>query len=553
MCPHCPRQQHCQNVPSLHFQALRRHVRQADLPLLGSQLLGAAMAAARPAGSSLDVKRSRWRKFGAFLRAVSAGGGGNGAAEEDVLPGVPPAALRGLLVVEEDAARGTALVRAVNREHPVLVAHKPWPASAEAGVQAPGGEAAPGGAGGSASSSGGEAPFLPPILHEWLQPSAAAAAVCSYVAAAALRARRRPLGSVAPVRGMWLAEPSLQHSGAMPEAEPGTPLPQEWRALSRGSAAGRPPPILLTKAQAAAVFSEYVALRDLASLPDRRAIVVDDRLADAIFGAGKDVRSHAAAAAPLSKAQFPSLAPRVPAAGAAAVAPAVEDAWGGAGGEDEEEEEEDGDDEDEEDESAAAGGATGLPSPLDEPPVVPDPRSALPRDDAARLWLQRLSPFYSLTFPAAASDGPGRAGGSGGGCVGGDVVLKRGAPPVVRVYTRKLQASNGGGGVGGGPPIGHDTLLVTRMRHRHHHPRRPPSPLLPLPSGRPQTHDARSRPCAVPPGARARGQGGGAGLCSRGDDGALCDGPWRHGGCAAGARGDGRGEEEAVLQVRGVM
>lgn len=419
-------------------KALRRHVRQADLPLLGSQLLGAAMAAARPAGSSLDVKRSRWRKFGAFLRAVSAGGG-DARDGADVLPGVPAAALRGLLVVEEDAARGTALVRAVNREHPVLVAHKPWPATAEAGVQAPGGDAA---AGGGSASSSGEAPILPPILHEWLQPSAAAAAVCSYVAAAALRARRRPLGSVAPVRGMWLAEPSLQHSGTMPEAEPGVALPQEWRALARGSAAGRPPPVLFTKAQAAAVFSEYVALRDLAppSLPDRRTIVVDDRLADAIFGPGKGVRSHAAAAAPLSEALFPSLPPRAPAAGvSAAVSPAAEDAWGGGAGEAVDDDDDDTEDDDEEEEEAAAGGGAGLPSPLDEPPVVPDPRSALPRDDAARLWLQRLAPFYSLTFPAAASDGPGRAG--GGGCVGGDVVLKRGVPPVVRVYTRKLQAS----------------------------------------------------------------------------------------------------------------
>lgn len=411
-------------------------MRPGDLPLLGSQLLGQAMAAARPAGSTLDVKHTRWRKFGAFLRAVGGGEEGDaGAAKSgsaaaagggDVLPGVRPEALRGLLSVEEDAARGTALVRAVNRDHPLLLAHRPWPATAEAGAagSAPGrgGSSSDGGVGGAGDSAA--PPYRPPTLHEWLQPTAAAAALCSYVALAALRARRRPLGSVAPVRGMWLYEPSLQHSGAVPTVEPDAPLPQEWRALARGAAAGRPPPVLYTRAQAAAVLQEYVTLRGLGAA-DRHSVVADDRLADALFGPGKGVRSHTGAAAPLSEALFPSLPSR------GGHAEAAKDAWDDAGGDDGEEDS--GDKSSEPPES-------GLPSQLDEPFVSHDPRSAVPKDDAARLWLQRLTPHYSISFPAAAAAASGGAAGGGtASCVGADVVLKRGVPPTIRAYQRKLQ------------------------------------------------------------------------------------------------------------------
>lgn len=475
----------------LALQVLRRHLRPSDLPLLGSQLLGQAMAAARPAGSTLEVKRTRWRKFGAFLRAVNSSGAPESlGGAEDVMPGVSPAALAGLLVVEEDAARGTATVRAFNAQHPLVIAHKPWPAAAEAG-----GASAASGAGdsqaASASSSAAAAAtgdsYLPPVLHEWVQPSAAAAAVCSAVALSALRAGRRPLGSVAPARGMWLFEPSLQHSGTLPAADKGS---SESRMLARGPASGRAPPILFTRAQAAALLQEYIALRGLELRDNKRLVACDDRLADALLGQGQGVRSHAASAAPLSEAHFPSL-PGARAKPAPAMGPSVgggggsRDAWdddGGVAGAEKRDDEGKCAEDHGEEECSSDDDATEPWGPTDEPPVVPDPRSAIPKEEAAKLWLQRFTPFYSLTFPAHHAAAATSSASLGGGCVGCDAVLKKGVPPTVRVYTKKLQVRRLRAPKGLGLPFSQDR-----------------DPRLPRVSGWPQAHDPRRRPRPLPP------------------------------------------------------
>ena len=133
----------------LQCLAKKRHLPAHLLPILPSALLGSVMPSARPKGRELQVKRTSWKKFGAFLTAM---------------------VQEGLAVVDEEGRLASWDVG-----HPLLVGHRAWPASAEVGAQVQAeaasgaGEAfaaagAPGGGGGGSEQAvggrGGGAPSL---------------------------------------------------------------------------------------------------------------------------------------------------------------------------------------------------------------------------------------------------------------------------------------------------------------------------------------------------------------------------------------------------------
>ena len=140
----------------------RRHLPLHLLPILPSALLGSVMGAARPRGTHLLVKRTTWKKFSAFLAAM---------AEE------------GLLVLDSESR-----LVSWDAKHPLLTAHRAWPAAVECakeegegegeggGGGGGGGVGAAAGAGGSSSgssSSGGAVAWCPPTVTNYLMASRA--------------------------------------------------------------------------------------------------------------------------------------------------------------------------------------------------------------------------------------------------------------------------------------------------------------------------------------------------------------------------------------------
>lgn len=136
------------------LQALFRAVKDSDLPMNGSSLWSRFMLPSRPAGCTLDLKKSRHKKMGAFLKAYS---GDKHSA--------------GLLLIKEEK-NGEVLVTSINRGHQLLDEFRPLPVKATEGgsaaaLQTSEAESAPiepsplnpvtiGGGGGASSSSSHE-------------------------------------------------------------------------------------------------------------------------------------------------------------------------------------------------------------------------------------------------------------------------------------------------------------------------------------------------------------------------------------------------------------
>ncbi len=157
------------------LQALsrKRHLPPSLLPVLPAALLGSVMAGACPAGLRCDVKRTSWKKFGAFLAAMRATG-----------------------LIEVDAEGRLA---GWDEAHPLFVAHHGWPARVEAGAAGRSGggvgEGSGGGGGGGGGAAAGEPPapaapaaaaWAPPTAATYLRPTPAMGAVVTTVLLARL-------------------------------------------------------------------------------------------------------------------------------------------------------------------------------------------------------------------------------------------------------------------------------------------------------------------------------------------------------------------------------
>ena len=93
------------------LQALKLCVKDGELPMSASALWAQHVLPSRPAGSTLDVKRSSHRKLSAFVAAKAA---------------------EGWLNARNDKRTGEPQITAVNRRHPAVLAHAPHAAAADA-------------------------------------------------------------------------------------------------------------------------------------------------------------------------------------------------------------------------------------------------------------------------------------------------------------------------------------------------------------------------------------------------------------------------------------
>uniref|UniRef100_A0A7S3QT49 SUI1 domain-containing protein n=1 Tax=Dunaliella tertiolecta TaxID=3047 RepID=A0A7S3QT49_DUNTE len=113
------------------LQALHKLIKDEDLPL-GSSAMWNLMLSARPFGSTLDVKRSKHKKLGAFFKAY---GGKDG-----------------LLQLKEDKYSGDQVITGVNRGHELLREFRPYKASSMASRAEAAASPSPAGTAGTAGS-----------------------------------------------------------------------------------------------------------------------------------------------------------------------------------------------------------------------------------------------------------------------------------------------------------------------------------------------------------------------------------------------------------------
>lgn len=157
------------------LQALRRGaVRPSDLPMPTSTLFGAAMAGVRPAGTELEVKKTSWRKPGAFFAAQAAAG----------------------VITLAEKSPGVTLLTAFDASHALVKNHRMWPGAEEAavvaGLVAPGDAAAAGGGAAPGGAPSGLAGWAPPQILELLRVPDAAWPVVATVLAARAAGGRAP-------------------------------------------------------------------------------------------------------------------------------------------------------------------------------------------------------------------------------------------------------------------------------------------------------------------------------------------------------------------------
>jgi translation initiation factor 1 (eIF-1/SUI1) len=290
--------------------------------------------------------------------------------------------------------------------------------------------------------------------------------IFKWVALQAAAARKMPAGTPAPRRGRSgrvLRAPGGGGDGAGGAKDAFSPA-AALRVISdvRGA--------LYTRTEANAVLTTYIAARGLAVPTDKRRVLLDPWLADAVTGRSsrQRVAEHAAAAVAGGGADmFPALPPssaagasrsagavptaagyaaKVPtavasgSASAAASTPAEDDDDddddddSGDGGGDDQEDDDEGDSDDSGDDVAAltsaldrllataSAGADATPPPAMPHTAPGAAAAAVLREDVMSGWSSRMLPCYTLSFP-----------------ITGDAVLRSGAPPPIRLFVRRLQ------------------------------------------------------------------------------------------------------------------
>lgn len=428
-------------VTAVFLQAIRRHVKASDLPMLNNVLYGTAMQSARPRDIDLDIRKTKWKKVAPFLHSM---------------------AEAGVVGIEEDKAKGTMRITGVDKQHPMVKAHRPWPAAEESG--AADGEDSEGedGAAGASSSPAGPT-WLPPVVVQYLRPHPAAALVMNTSMAVLVakgkggvlpgtlvhKGRRRGGPVTAQALGTVLlkvAELGIGDDGEGSRAA--GPSSSSSDAPTLASILSSLPPatsLLLSRPEAAGLVAEYCSARKLADPTNKKNVLLDDALAGAL--AGRMARVEDVAMATTTTAATPSTA-------AAGKGNSADDGYGtlstaaGAGTK-EDEADLDGQggvgdghavDDGGHDEGGDDDGDGSTRPPLPCLPFTPASLSSLacpqstlldapsiPREDVAKLFLSKMEKWYSVTY---------RQGGSGGVA---EVIVKRGEPPSVTIAVKRIQ------------------------------------------------------------------------------------------------------------------
>ncbi|GLI62284.1 hypothetical protein VaNZ11_004846 [Volvox africanus] len=209
------------------LQALHKSVKDADLPLNSSALWNQHLLPVRPAGSTLDVKKSKHKKMSKFLQFYGK---------------------LGLLTCKEDKHSGDVIVTSINRNSVLYTEYRAYKASATAAVEA---AAATGGGNGATSAASGA--------------SGPAAAPSSSAAGAA--------GCIGPPGAPSVGELRIEEL-----YKPGKELRPIFVDI------GLNPEALYSASDAGEVVFEYVKAAGLEKgAPDNRTIVLNPALCDALF------------------------------------------------------------------------------------------------------------------------------------------------------------------------------------------------------------------------------------------------------------------------------
>lgn len=166
-------------VEACALQALRTRLKPSQLPLLASLFYAAHLLPCRPQGTRVDVRASRFRKVSVLLEHLAS---------------------VGVLTLEE-AEGGVLSIIAVNRAHPLLVSHRPWPRSLTAGAQEATSSSDDAAGGGDAVMSDAApigaraAQLVPPEVTDLLRPSGRIEAIYASVFADIARQHIAPPAS----------------------------------------------------------------------------------------------------------------------------------------------------------------------------------------------------------------------------------------------------------------------------------------------------------------------------------------------------------------------
>ena len=204
------------------LQALKLRISDGELPLSASTAWAQHVLPSRPAGATVDVRRSSHRKVSAFVAAKAA---------------------EGWLSAKTDKRSGEVVITAVNRRHPALLAHTPH-ATADAEESNAGGAAA-------SSINDASAPPAPLHIEELVVPSAATKGIFQAVGVADADAA---LGEKAATEALW-AYCAANCTGTANQAGAVVLDPQLCDALYKGVLKkGEPAPTELPKPALAAAF-----------------------------------------------------------------------------------------------------------------------------------------------------------------------------------------------------------------------------------------------------------------------------------------------------------
>ena len=409
------------------FQVLRcsRHLKQNELPMLASVFFGSVMQSARPKNRELDLKKSVFKKASAFFRAMEE----EGVIKLDEAPS------------SKKGTPGELLISTVNKQHEMVLEHRPWPASEEAGGDKKDEDAKESSFSSSSTSTGplltsasGGDKFVAPIVSQFLMPQRIHAVIINTVNAALLSQNKSVAGHM-QLKG--------RRGGPVSQKKLNTKLvsvssivSSNAEVVNKGHSSQcrlsdllqslpSPEKLLLKKNEAVEILSQYIKLCGLA---EGKSISVDKALG--AFLAGKV----------LSEATVEIIE---------AVSPSIdldedEDEGGGGGGGDK-----------------VVGECTRIPciqfNPQDLSSLLANSSSILPdriidREELLRLWISKMDHWYAISTTVPQPSGPPAE----------EIVIKRGEPPTIEITKKKGQANRSSTHIVGADKYGLDLHELAR-------------------------------------------------------------------------------------------
>jgi predicted ribosome-associated RNA-binding protein Tma20/translation initiation factor 1 (eIF-1/SUI1) len=408
------------------FQVLRcsRHLKQSELPMLASVFFGTVMQAARPKNRELDLKKSVFKKASHFFHAME---------EEGVLKlDESPSSRKG--------TPGELVISSVNRQHELVLEHRPWPASEEVGGDKKEEEkkevsSAPL----LTAATGGGEKFVAPTVTQFLMPQRLHSVIINTVNAALLSQDKSLCGHIQLKgrRGGPISQKKLNTKivsltsivGSAAQAvnieqqSSSSRLPDLLRLLPS------PEKLLLKKNEAVEILSSYIKL---CGLSQGKTILVDKVLG--AFLTGKVLSE--------------------------ATVEIVEGASSTTGDHDDDDEVEGGGGDGK---ATSSSESTRIPciqfNPLDLSSLLVNTSTAttsisdrIDREELLRMWVSKMDPWYAISVVIPQPSGLSAE----------EIVVKRGEPPTIEITKKKGQANRSSTHIVGADRYGLDLQELAR-------------------------------------------------------------------------------------------